>query len=361
MSIITPRSEKFLENYLNNPSPTGFETPGQQIWLDYIKPYIDDWDVDQYGTAYGIINPGKDFKVVIEGHADEISWFVHYISDDGFINVIRNGGSDHMIAPSKRVNIHTSKGIVKGIFGWPAIHTRHGEDAKLTPKVENIFIDVGAKNKEEVLAMGIHVGCVITYEDEMIILNDRFYVGRALDNRIGGFCIAEVARLIHENKTELPFSLYIVNSVQEEVGLRGAEMIAHTIKPDVAIVTDVTHDTHTPLVSTKKLGDIKSGGGPSITYAPSVHNKLLQLIIEAADAQSIPIQREAASRRTSTDTDAFAYSNGGVPSALISLPLRYMHTTVEMAHKEDVAYVIQLIYETLKKIEYKHNFKYIVK
>jgi len=359
--VITPRSEEFLKNYLNNASPTGFETPGQQLWLEYLKPYIDDWDIDNYGTAYGIINPGKDFKVIIEGHADEISWFVHHISEDGFINVVRNGGSDHLIAPSKRVNIHTKNGIVKGIFGWPAIHTRHGEEAKTTPKVDNIFIDVGADNKEEVLKMGIHVGCVITYEDEMIVLNDRYYVGRALDNRIGGFCIAEVARLIRDNKTELPFTLYVVNSVQEEVGLRGAEMIANTIKPDVAIVTDVTHDTHTPLVNTKKHGDIKTGKGPSVTYAPSVHNKLLDLIINTAEAKEIPIQREASSRRTSTDTDAFAYANGGVPSALISLPLRYMHTTVEMAHKEDVEYVIQLIYETLKKIEYKHNFKYIVK
>ncbi len=361
MPVITPRSEEFLKSYLNNASPTGFETSGQKIWLDYLKPYIDDWDVDNYGTAYGIINPGKDFKVVIEGHADEISWFVHYISDNGFLNVIRNGGSDHMIAPSKRVNVHTKKGIVKGIFGWPAIHTRHGEDAKLTPKVDNIFIDVGAKNKEEVLEMGIHVGCVITYEDEMIKLNDRYYVGRALDNRIGGFCIAEVARLIHENQIELPFSLYIVNSVQEEVGLKGAEMIANTIKPDVAIVTDVTHDTHTPLVNTKKHGDIKSGKGPSITYAPSVHHKLLELIIQTAEEKEIPLQREASSRRTSTDTDAFAYSNGGVPSALISLPLRYMHTTVEMAHIDDIENVTLLIYETLKKIEYNHNFKYIQK
>jgi putative aminopeptidase FrvX len=358
MSVITPKSEAFLKAYLNNASPTGFEAPGQQLWLEYIKPFIDEWQLDNYGTVYGVINPGQDYKVVIEGHADEISWFVHHISDDGFINVIRNGGSDHMIAPSKRVNIHTKKGIVRGVFGWPAIHTRHGEDAKLAPKISNIFIDVGAENKEEVLEMGIHVGCVITYEDEMEILNDRYYVGRALDNRMGGFCIAEVARLIKENKVELPYSLYIVNSVQEEVGLRGAEMITQTIKPDVAIVTDVTHDTHTPLVSSKKLGDVKSGKGPSVTYAPAVHNKLLNLIIETAEAKEITIQREAASRRTGTDTDAFAYSNGGVPSALISLPLRYMHTTVEMSHKSDVDAVIRLIYEVLQRIEKNHNFKY---
>jgi len=358
MSIISPKSEEFLFRYLNNASPTGFESPGQQIWLEYIKPFIQDWHLDNYGTVYGVINPGKDFKVVIEGHADEISWFVHHISEKGFLHVIRNGGSDHLIAPSKRVNIHTDKGVVKGVFGWPAIHMRHGDDAKLTPKVDNIFIDVGAKDKEEVLEMGIHVGSVITYEDELMVLNDRYYAGRALDNRLGGFCIAEVARLIHENQIELPYSLYVVNAVQEEVGLRGAEMIARTIDPQVAIVTDVTHDTHTPLVKTQKHGDVQCGGGPSLTYAPAVHNKLLKLIIDTAEEKKIPIQREAASRRTGTDTDAFAYSNSGVPSALISIPLRYMHTTVEMAHKEDVENVIRLIYESLLQIEDQHNFKY---
>ena len=358
MSLITKESEAFLERYLNNASPTGYEWSGQKLWLEYIKPYIHDWKLDNYGTLYGIVNPDKPYKVVIEGHADEISWFVHHISEDGFINVIRNGGSDHLIAPSKRVNIHTRKGIIKGVFGWPAIHTRRGDDAKLVPKLDNIFIDVGAKDRDEVLAMGVHVGCVITFDDEMMMLNDKYYVGRALDNRMGGFCIAEVVRLIHENKVDLPFSLYIVNSVQEEVGLRGAQMVTETIKPDVAIVTDVTHDTHTPLINKKKVGDIKSGDGPSLTYAPSVHNKLLELVETAAEEEKIPFQREAASRTTGTDTDAFAYSNGGVPSVLISLPLRYMHTTVEMAHKKDVEDVIRLIYATLLRIEDGHNFKY---
>lgn len=361
MSVLTSKSEAFLTKYLNNASPTGNEVSGQKLWLEYLRPYIDDWDIDNYGTVYGIINPGKPYKVVIEGHADEIGWMVHHISKEGFINVIRNGGSDHLIAPSKRVNIHTAKGVVKGVFGWPAIHTRRGDDAKLTPKTENIFIDVGAKDKQEVEAMGIHIGCLVTFEDQFMVLNDRYYVGRALDNRMGGFCIAEVTRLLKEEKVELPYSLYIVNSVQEEIGLRGAEMIADTIKPNVAIVTDVTHDTHTPLVNIQKNGDVKCGRGPSVTYAPAVQTKLLNLIIETANEQEIPLQREAASRRTGTDTDAFAYSNGGVPSALISLPLRYMHTTVEMAHKEDVENVIRLILESLKKIEAGQSFKYLAK
>ena len=358
MSVITAASEKFLYAYLNNASPTGFEAEGQKLWLDYLRPYIDEWHLDNYGTAYAVINPGQPFRVVIEGHADEISWFVNHIDDNGFINVVRNGGSDQMIAPSKRVNIHTKKGYVKGVFGWPAIHVRHGKDADLKPEMSNIFIDIGAKNREEVAEMGVHVGCVMTYEDELTVLNDRFYCGRALDNRMGGFCIAEVARLLKENNIKLPYSLYIVNSVQEEIGLRGAQMIADTIKPHVALVTDVCHDTSTPLMNPKIQSDVKAGKGPSLSYAPAVHNKFLSLIIDTAEEHKIPFQRQASSRSTGTDTDAFAYSNGGVVSALISLPLRYMHTTVEMAHKDDVENVIKLMYEVLQKIEMHHNFKY---
>ena len=344
--------------YLNSSSPTGFESPGQKNWVEYIKPFVDEWHLDNYGSAYGIINPGKEFKVVIEAHADEIGWFVNYISDQGFISVIRNGGSDHIIAPSKRVNIYTKNGPIRGVFGWPAIHTRKGKNLNLSPTLENIFIDVGAKDKEEVLEMGINIGCVVTFEDELLKLNDRYYVGRALDNRMGGFCIAQVARLIKENKVELPYSLYIVNSVQEEIGLRGAQMMADTIKPHVAIVTDVCHDTGTPMIDKKIQGDTSAGLGPSLTFAPAVHTKLLSLIMDTADEKEIPYQRAASSRSTGTDTDAFAYSNGGVPSALISLPLRYMHTTVEMAHIEDVENVVKLIYESLLKIQDQHDFKY---
>lgn len=347
-----------MYSYLNATSPTGFEAEGQKVWLEYMKPFVDETHLDDYGTAYAVINPGQPYKVVIEAHADEIAWFVNYISDDGYINVIRNGGSDHIIAPSKRVNIHTSKGIVKGVFGWPAIHVRKGKDLNMSPKIENIFIDVGAKDKKEVEKMGVHVGCVITFDDELTKLNNRYYAGKALDNKMGGFCIAEVARLLKKNKKKLPYSLYIVNAVQEEIGLRGAEMIANRIKPNVAIVTDVTHDTSTPLMKIKEQGDLKGGEGPVLTYAPAVHNKLLQLVIKAAEKNKIPFQRSAASRSTGTDTDAFAYSNQGVPSVLISLPLKYMHTTVEMAHQEDIENVTLLIYYALLSIKKNHNFKY---
>ena len=356
-SILNKKSMTFLEAYLNNAAPTGYEWNGQKLWMEYLKPYVDEFITDTYGTAVGVINPKATYKVVIEGHADEISWYVNYISDNGLIYVIRNGGSDHQIAPSKVVNIHTKNGIVKGVFGWPAIHTRD-KGKEETPKLDNIFIDCGCKTADEVEKLGVHVGCVITYPDEFHILNKDSFVCRALDNRMGGFMIAEVARLLHENKKTLPFGLYVTNSVQEEIGLRGAEMITNTIKPNVAIVTDVTHDTTTPMIEQKTQGKAENGKGPVIAYAPAVQQKLRDLITDTAEKNKIPFQRAALSRATGTDTDAFAYSNGGVASALISLPLRYMHTTVEMVHRDDVENVIKLIYETLLNIKGGETFSY---
>lgn len=355
--ILDTKALAFFEAYLNNPSPTGYEWEGQKLWMKYLEPYVDQFITDTYGSAVGIINPEADYKVVIEGHSDEISWYVNYITDNGLIYVIRNGGSDHQIAPSKWVDIHTKNGVVKGVFGWPAIHTRD-KSKEEAPKLENIFIDIGAKDKEEVEKMGVHVGCVITYPDTFQVLNGTKFICRAIDNRAGGFMISQVARLLHENKKSLPFGLYITNSVQEEIGLRGAEMISRRIRPNAAIITDVCHDTTTPMIDKKKEGHTEIGAGPVISYAPAVQNKLRERIVETAEKTKIPFQRLAASRSTGTDTDAFAYSDQGVASALISLPLRYMHTTVEMVHKEDVANVIRLMYETLLNIKVGETFSY---
>lgn len=355
--IITEKSISFLEKYVNNASPTGFEMHGQKMWLEYLTPYVDEYFVDTYGTVVGVINPEAEYKVVIEAHADEISWFVNYITKEGYIYLRKNGGSDHSIAPSKRVNIHTSKGVVKGVFGWPAIHVRDAENDK-PATMKNLFLDLGCSSKEEVEELGVHVGCVATFDDEFLTLNNRYFIGRALDNRIGGFMIAEVARMIKENKNTLPFGLYIVNAVQEEIGLRGAEMIAHRIKPDVAIITDVCHDTQSPAYSKVASGDLSSGKGPVLTYGPAVQTNLLKMVIDVANNKNIPFQRASAYRATGTDTDAFAYSNSGVCSALISLPLRYMHTTVEMVAIEDVENIIRLMYEFLVQLQTGHDFRY---
>jgi putative aminopeptidase FrvX len=295
---------------------------------------------------------------VIEAHSDEISWFVHFITKEGFIYLRKNGGSDPLIAPSKRVNIFTDKGIIKGIFGWPAIHMRNLEKDTM-PALSNIFIDIGCKSKEEAEELGVQVGDVVTFEDELIELNNKYFVGRALDNRIGGFMIAEVLKKLKYNKIKLPYTLYVVNSVQEEIGLRGAEMIARNIKPDVAIITDVCHDTQSPMVNKISNGDLSMEKGPVLTIGPAVQRNLFKLIEDIAKENNILTQRQAVSRATGTDTDAFAYAGAGVVSALISLPLRYMHTTVEMVSKRDIQAVIDLIYNTLIHIEKNHDFKYI--
>lgn len=185
--------------------------------MDYIRPYVDDFITDPYGSTVGVINPEAKYKVVIEGHADEISWRVNYITKKGLIYVLPNGGSDHQIANSKTVNIHTRKGPVKGIFGWPAIQTREKKNEKM-PEADSIFIDVGCSKKQEVLDLGIQIGDLITYTDEFFILNNNKLVSRGLDNRVGGFVIAQVARMLKENNIKLTYGLYITNSVQEEVG-----------------------------------------------------------------------------------------------------------------------------------------------
>ena len=359
--IITDNSFQFLKNYINNPSPVGFESGGQRMWLDYVKPYIDQHFIDPYGTAVGIINPDAPFKVVIEAHADEISWFVNYITDQGLIYLKRNGGVDHQIAPSMRVLIHGKKGLVKAVFGWPAIHTRlsNPENKEPQPKVETLWLDCGARTKKEAEDLGIHIGAVVTYQEGFDELANNYYIGRAMDNRIGGFMIAEVARLLKENNKQLPFGLYIVNAVQEEIGLRGAEMIARRIKPNIAIITDVTHDTQTPMINKMIEGDVACGKGPSLAYGPAVHNKLLNFVMDIAEKSNIPVQNRTVSRSTGTDTDSFAYANDGCPSVLISIPLRYMHTTVEMLHKDDIENTIRLMYESLLALTPETNLSYL--
>ncbi len=353
-------SQEFLYKYLNANSPVGAEMEGQKIWLDYLKNDIDGYQVDAYGSVIATINPNQSYSVVIEAHADEISWFVNHITDDGYIYVIRNGGSDFAIAPSMRVHLHTEKGKINGVFGFPAIHVRNGEKDEIKPEQKNMFVDIGAKNKAEVEEMGVHIGTIITFADGFMELNNRYYVGRALDNRMGGYMIAQVVKKLVENNIKLPYTLHIVNAVQEEVGLRGAEMVAKRLNPDVAIITDVCHDTYSPLVYSKiKDGAIKAGEGAVITYAPAVQTKLRDEFIQIAKDKKIPFQRLASSRSTGTDTDAFAYqSNGKTSAMLVSLPLKYMHTTVETAHKEDVESCINLMYEYLIQLEAGKSYNY---
>lgn len=353
------KSKKFLKEYLNAYAPVSQEVEGQKVWIDYIKEYVDEMHQDTYGTVWGVIK-GKykkddvPYKVAIEAHCDEISWIVSHISDDGKLSVNRFGGSDVQIAPSKKVVVHTRKnGRIPGVFGWTAIHLRKGKDT--SPELKNLFIDLGYDSKEKVKELGIEVGNIVTFSDEFEIMGD-YYVGKSVDNKIGGFIIAEVARKIKENNVELPFDLYIINAVQEEVGLHGAKMVAQNIKPDVALITDVCHNTDTPGIDKKQECDIRGGKGAVFEHTAQNHRMLLELMREVADKNEIPYQLEVGSY--GNDTMGFFLANGGTPTAIIATPLKYMHTTVEMAHKDDVKSVIDIFYHTLQNIKNGQKFTY---
>ena len=353
------KSNDFLHDYMNAHSPVAQEIDGQRIWIDYIRSFVTGLDSNSYGTAYGIIHAeGKGIskqkhqKVVIEAHCDEISWIISYIDNDGLMYVNRNGGSDPMIAPSKKALVHTRKhGKIPAVFGFPAIHTRDTTTDKGL-KTENLFVDAGVDSKEDLLKLGIEVGNIITFDETFQELGD-YYVGKSLDNKIGGYIIAEVARRIYENKIKLPYDLYIVNSVQEEVGLLGARQIAQELKADLAIVHDVCHSTNTPGISKIKSGDIKAGKGPTIEYCNQNHRLLIDYIRDIADEKKISYQLEVGSQ--GNDTMSFFLAN--TVTAIIASPLKYMHTTCEMVHKKDVENAIELFYQCL--VNYKpRDWKY---
>jgi putative aminopeptidase FrvX len=354
------KSKEFLKEYLNNPSPTGFEAQmgSQKIWADYIAPFVKNVELDEYGTAIAVMgNIDSDYKVVIEAHADEIAWYVNYIDEKGYIRVVANGGSDNLITPSMRVNLWGRKGKVNGVFGHPAIHIQKND---LKINLDSMFIDIGATTKQEVLELGVEVGTPITFKDGFMedSLGENWITGRALDNKIGGFMIAEVARKLNEKGIELPYKLYIVNSVQEEIGLKGAEMVARNIMPNVAICLDVCHDTTSPCYDETKQGQVKAMEGAVLSVSPSVHNNLLNYIRKVLDNEKLPYQMTASSTYTGTDTDVFAYTGSGIPSCLISLPLKYMHTTIETCAVKDVKLIIKSLIAILTDIKVGQSFKY---
>ena len=350
--------KKFLKEYLNTCSPSGFEVQmgGQQVWVKHISDYVDNVYLDTYGSAIAEMGDmDSDYTVMIEAHADEIAWYVQQVDSRGYLKVIRNGGSDTQIAPSMRVDVWGTKGKIQGVFGHPAIHVK-GRAKEST--LESIFVDIGAKNKKDAEKMGIEVGTIITFQADFMRLGKDYFTAKALDNKIGGFAIAEVARLLKENNVELPFKLCVVNAVQEEIGLRGAGMVAKRIEPDVAFVVDVCHETTSPAYNSSKQGLFEAGQGGVLTIAPAVQNNLLKMVREVCDSNAIPYQLAASSNHTGTDSDAIAYAGEGTASVLMSFPLKYMHTTVETVHKEDVKSVIASMYEFLIQLKAGHDFKY---
>ncbi len=344
-------NKKFLYKYLNAYSPVAQESEGQGIWMDYITPYCDEVHVDGYGTAYGILK-GKQSKtpnkrVIIEAHCDEIAWIVTHIEPNGMLRVKPHGGSDTIIAPSMDVVVHTHNGKkVNGVFGQTAIHTRKGAyNGEPSPTPSQLWVDLGLATKEEVLDAHVEVGCIVTFNTTLKELGE-YYVGRSLDNKVGGFVIAEVLRKLHKTATKLPYDLYIVNSVQEEVGLFGAKRIAKKLQGDVCINIDATHNTNSPNMDKAKEGAAEGGLGVCFEHTAQNHRGILNKLKEVASNNNIPYQNTVGSY--GNDTLGFFLENTNV--SIISFPLKYMHTTVEMVHKKDIKHCIELYFKFLTNL-----------
>lgn len=349
-------NKEFLLKYLNTDSPSTLEVEAQKVWVEELKDYVDEVIIDNYSNVALLIKgENSDYKVVIDAHSDEIGWIVKDITDDGFIKVERNGGTDNDITASTRVKILTKNGKVKGFFGSTPIHLKDRDKSKKV-KIENLYIEVGASNAEEVEDLGIEIGDFIVVDRDSEIINEKLIVGKSLDDKIGGYIHSEVIKKLKENKIKLPYDLYIVNSVQEEVGLHGAEMITNTIKPDVAICFDVTFDTTTPNIDSKH-GKYKMGEYIVFRKGSDVHNNLLSLMRKVADKNLIDYKIEVGG---SGGTNTFSYfiSNGGVVTSTLSIPLRYMHTPNEMVSISDVNNAVNFYLKLLQEIQYKHNFKF---
>lgn len=348
--------KNFLLKYLNTDSPSTYEVEAQKVWLDELKDLVDDVITDDYGNVVLLIKGTEKsgYKVVIDAHSDEIGWIVKEISDDGFIKVQRNGGTDNDITPSTRVKILTDNGKIKGFFASTPIHLKDSTSTTKI-KVEDLSIDIGVTSKEEVEKLGIEVGSFIVVDRDAEILNDKIIVGKSLDDKIGGFIHSEVIKKLKEENIKLPYDLYIVNSVQEEVGLRGAKMIAENIKPNVAICFDVTFDTKNGDKS--KHGDYKIGEGVVFRQGSDVHNNLLKLMKKVAKDNEINY-KILVGGAGGTNTHSYYLSNGGIVASTLSVSLRYMHTPNEMVMLDDIDTATNFYIKLLQEINNNHNFKY---
>lgn len=347
---ISDDSLEFLTELLEPPSPSGFEIDAQRIWADELRKYTEDVQCDTYGNTWAVFHADAEEAptLMIEAHADEIGFMIRHITKDGFLYVERVGGTDTAIARGRRVRFLGSQGEVMGVTGNTAIHLR--EPGEKEPKIWEIYVDVGASSDKEVAELGLRVGHVGVYCDGPMLMNENKLVCRALDNRLSGFILSEIARKLCKLKKPVSWNVVLVNAVQEEVGCIGAGMITHRLRPDAAICIDVTHATDSPGLDKGKFGDIRLGGGPAVIHGTANHPNLVARLEIVADKNKIPLQHEAAGRRTGTDTDSIYISRDGVASALVSVPLRYMHSPVETASLTDVENTIKLLLELVKSL-----------
>jgi len=328
-------SYQFLKQLLETPSPSGFETSGQRVWMDYVGQFADEVYSDTYGNCFAVLNPQGSPRVLLSGHSDEIGFMVQFVNDDGFIYFQSIGGSDPAIARGQRVIIHGIDGPVPGVIGQLAVHMQEADDRKKVPDFHQMFIDIGATSKADALKK-VRVGNPITYNYGVVELGNGRIAARGCDNRIGTFAAAEGLRRASENRNELKACVIAVSTIQEENGLYGATMAGYSVHPDVAVVVDVTHATDIPLCTKNKHGDVRLGAGPVISWGSSNHPVVNARIEELAAREKIQVQFEANPRYTGTDADAIFRQKGGVPTVSLGLPNRYMHSPVEVIELEDL-------------------------
>ena len=346
----------FLQDLLGAPSPSGFESPGQRIWCQYARKYADEVRTDAYGNAVAILNGRGDPKIMLDAHADELGLMVKHIDEKGFIYFQRIGGVDPALVRTKRVNIHTGRGIVRGVIGATAIHLKErGKEAK-EPKMHECFIDIGARDGKAARKK-VAVGDAITFAETFEMLDRNIMVARALDDRVGTFAAIEALRLIRTSRAKLNCSVYASSSGQEEVGGAGAAMSTFNIKPDAAIELEVTHATDTPGIDAKQHGQVKMGEGPTITIGREHHPVLVKTLRQIAARKKFKLQVEAFSLTGGTNAMTIHRAEGGIPSTLISIPTRYMHTTVEMIDLRDVDTAIKLVAAFCLDIKKGQRFK----
>jgi endoglucanase len=350
------QSLDFLRTLVNTPSPTGHEVRGQRVWLDYAGRFAEETFSDAYGNCVAVLNKGGSPRLMLAAHADEIAMAVNFISDEGFIYVRKMGGVDAAITKAQRVIIHSRNGAVKGVVGNVAPHLMREEKDPKPPKIHDLFIDIGAGSRKEAEKL-VQIGDTITLADEFDLLRNDLAVARAFDNRIGTFAVVEALRLLKESKVKLHAEICAVSNVQEEVGLLGARQIAYSLKPDVALVVDVTHATDYPTVSKTQHGDVKIGRGPVITHGGCNHPEVVTRIEAVARAKKISLQHGAMSSNSGTDTDVIFWTRGGIASALVSLPNRYMHSPVEVVSLKDLEKIPELLAAFAQSLKAGEQFK----
>jgi endoglucanase len=346
----------FLENLLSAPSPSGYEQPVQRLFREYITPYCQ-VSSDVLGNVYGFIpGQGKDRpKVMLVGHCDEIGLQVKYIDDKGFIYFAAIGGVDAHLTPGKVVVIHTVGGSLPGVIGKRPIHLMDAKDRETVVKLEAQYIDIGAKDKKEAQKL-VRVGDCVTFDSAFTRLQGDRVASRGFDDKAGAFVVAEVLRLVAAETKKLPVDLYGVSSVQEEIGLRGGTTSSYTVNPDIGICVEVDFATDQPDVERKHNGEVALGKGPILARGANINHELFELLYSTAQNDKIPVQLTATPRATGTDANVMQISRNGVATALVKLPLRYMHTPVEVLALSDLEASAKLIVATLKRIKTREEF-----